>query len=403
MQAGAPPDAFSTIGQNWQFPTYNIEKMREDSFAWFIKRMKSLENYFDALRIDHVLGLFRIWSIPQNQVDGSLGIFVPSIPLTKLNFKPLIFDESRLCNPFITEDFLLENFKAGVEAVKEIFFSGLNLKEQFNDQQKIAAYLKSNLTFLHYKQQLFNIVSNLILLKDPTASNTYHFRINMQQTHSFQQLEEEQKHTLNNLYNQYFFENQNELWEKEGTATLSMLAKSSKMLLCAEDLGMVPPFTEKVLSDLDILSLQIQQMPKNGHEYFSDTSNAKYPCVVMPATHDMAPIRLWWEQNKATAQLFFNTVLSEPGNAPYFCEPWVCKKIIQLHLQSPAMWNVFLLQDLISIDGNVRRAIPAEERINDPANPNQVWNYRMHITIEELMQTDELNRQIKQMIKESGR
>ena len=205
------------------------------------------------------------------------------------------------------------------------------------------------------------------------------------------------------LYNQYFFVNQNELWQKEGTATLSMLAQSSKMLLCAEDLGMVPPFTEKVLSDLNILSLRIQQMPKSGNENFSDTHKAKYPCVVMPATHDMAPIRLWWEQNKALAQLFFNTILKESGEAPYFCEPWLCKKIIELHLQSPAMWSVFLLQDLMAIDGNIRRAIPAEERINDPANTSQIWNYRMHKTIEELMQADEMNQQIKQMIKESGR
>ncbi len=403
MQAGAPPDAFSTIGQNWQFPTYNIQKMREDGFTWFIKRMKSLENYFDALRIDHVLGLFRIWSIPQNQVDGSMGIFVPAIPFNKSNFNQLVFDEVRLCNPFITDDFLSNIFKDDVDGIKEIFFNGLNLKEQFDDQQKIAAYLKSNTTFLHYQQQLFSIISNVILLNDSYHADAFHFRINMQQTHSFQQLEEEQKHILNILYNQYFFENQNEIWEQEGTATLSMLAQSSKMLLCAEDLGMVPPFTEKVLTDLDILSLQIQQMPKTGNEYFSDTRNAKYPCVVMPATHDMAPIRLWWEQNKATAQLFFNTILNEPGNAPYFCEPWVCKKIIQLHLQSPAMWSVFLLQDLISIDGNVRRAIPSEERINDPSNPNQVWNYRMHVTLEDLMQADEMNKQLKQMIKESGR
>ena len=405
MQAGAPPDAFSTVGQNWQFPTYNIEKMREDNFAWFIKRMKNLENYFDALRIDHVLGLFRIWSIPQDQTDGSMGIFVPAIPLEKSGFiqAGLHFDEVRLCNPNITEDLLLHNFGEDVEAIKAIFFDGIVLKEKYNNQKKIASYLSKNPALLKYEQQLFNIVSNIILLKDSSSVDAYHFRINMQQTNSFKQLAEEQKNILNILYNRYFFETQNELWQKEGTATLSMLAKSSKMLLCAEDLGMVPPFTEKVLADLDILSLQIQQMPKTDKEQFSDTHNAKYPCVVMPATHDMAPIRLWWEQNKASAQLFFNRILKESGNAPYFCEPWVCKKIIELHLQSPAMWSVFLLQDLIAIDGNVRRAIPADERINEPANPNQVWNYRMHVTIEKLMEADDMNHQIIKMIKESGR
>ncbi len=405
IQAGAPPDAFSTTGQNWQFPTYNILKMREDGFVWFKRRMKSLQNYFDALRIDHVLGLFRIWSIPQNQVDGSMGLFVPALGLVEPDFTQagLNFNAERFCKPFITEDYLKRTFGADTEQIKAIFFDGLSLKEQFNNQKKIANFLKINSKFLHCEQQLFNVVSNIILLNDPTVGDVYHFRINMQQTFSFEQLNSEQKHILDHLYNQYFFENQNELWEREGTATLSMISKSSKMLLCAEDLGMVPPFTEKVLTNFDILSLQIQQMPKSGNESFSDTRKAKYPCIVMPSTHDMAPIRLWWEQNKNTAQLFFNTVLNEQGSAPYFCEPWVCKKIVEIHLQSPAMWSVFLLQDLLGIDGNIRRAIPAEERINDPANPNQVWNYRMHITIEELMQADELNDQIKQMIKESGR
>ena len=405
MQAGAPPDAFSMIGQNWGFPTYNIQKMREDGFTWFIKRMKSLELYFDALRIDHVLGLFRIWSIPQMQIDGSLGVFVPAIALSKSDITNagIDFNEERFCKPFISESYLIESFGDTAEEIKSIFFDGNILKSQFINQRNIAEYFVSNPLYSTYKQQLFNVVSNIIFLKDPVDNDCYHFRINMQQTESFKQLPEHQKRVLCILYNKYFFENQNELWKKEGTETLSMLAASTKMLLCAEDLGMVPPFTEQVLSELNILSLQIQQMPKDSNERFSDTRNAKYPCVVMPATHDMAPVRLWWEQNKAQAQIFYKTILNEDGPAPYFCEPWVCKKIIDLHLRSPAMWSVFLMQDLLSIDGKLRRPIPSEERINDPSNPNQVWNYRMHITLEELMKADELNQQIKSMIIESGR
>ena len=405
MQAGAPPDAFSMVGQNWGFPTYNIQKMREDGFAWFIKRMKSLEHYFDALRIDHVLGLFRIWSVPQNQVDGSMGIFVPVVPLSQSDFTNagINFNEEKFCNPFITDDLLAETFAEDAEAIKVIFFNDNFLKNEFNNQQKITAYFENKSEFIKYESRLFKMVSNVILLKDASRIDAYHFRINMQQTFSYQQLQETDKKILDRLYNKYFFEIQNDLWQKEGTETLSMLAESTKMLLCAEDLGMVPPFTEQVLSDLNILSLQIQQMPKTGNEIFSDTRFAKYPCVVMPATHDMAPIRLWWEQNKAQVQIFYNTILNEDGPAPYFCEPWVCKKIIELHLQSPAMWCVFLLQDLMSVDGKIRRPIPAEERINDPANPNQVWNYRMHLTIEELMQAEKLNLQIKKMIKDTGR
>ncbi len=405
MQAGAPPDAFSTLGQNWFFPTYNIQQMRNTSFDWFGKRMKSLQKYFDALRIDHVLGLFRIWSVPQNQVNGTMGIFVPAVPLAMSDFidEGLFFNEERLCSPLITDDVLNEVFGADIGAIKTIFFDGLSLKKELNDQKKIEKYFISNREFVKYKQSMLDLVANVILLKDFTNEDGYHFRINVQQTISYNHLTETEKRGIDKLYNQYFFEMQNKLWEQEGTATLKMLTKETNMLLCAEDLGMVPPFTEKVLRDLDILSLQVQQMPKKMDSGFSDTNEAAYGSVVMPATHDMAPIRLWWEQNRTTAQLFYNSILKESGNAPYFCEPWICKKIIELHLKSPAMWSVFLLQDLLAINGNDRRPNPAEERINDPANPKQIWNYRMHLSLETLLQQDELNIEIKEMIGAAGR
>ncbi len=405
MQAGAPPDAFSTLGQNWSFPTYNIGQMRQDDFDWFSRRMKCLQKYFDALRIDHVLGLFRIWSIPQNQVNGTMGVFVPAVPLAKSHFadEGLFFNEERLCSPFITEDVLNGIFGGDIGAIKTIFFAGLSLKKELNDQQKIEKYFIGNPEFKKYKQSLFDLVASVILLKDFKYEDGYHFRINVQQTISYNHLTETEKRCIDKLYHRYFFEMQNTLWEQEGTATLKMLTKETNMLLCAEDLGMVPSFTEKVLEDLDILSLQVQQMPKKADASFSDTNEATYGTVVMPATHDMAPIRLWWEQNKTTAQLFYNSILKESGNAPYFCEPWICKKIIELHLKSPGMWSVFLLQDLLAINGKVRRPNPAEERINDPANPKQIWNYRMHLTLEMMMQQDELNIEIKEMIAATGR
>jgi 4-alpha-glucanotransferase len=69
-QAGAPPDAFATDGQNWGFPTYNWDKMGEDGFLWWRKRLLKMAEYFDAFRIDHVLGFFRIWQVWQLTVFG---------------------------------------------------------------------------------------------------------------------------------------------------------------------------------------------------------------------------------------------------------------------------------------------------------------------------------------------
>ena len=225
----------------------------------------------------------------------------------------------------------------------------------------------------------------------------------MHKISSYKWLSAHEKSLFDTLYHNYFFEMQNDLWKHEGEIKLEMMTDSTDMLLCAEDLGMVPDFTDEVLKNLDILSLQVQQMPKDSTSAYSDTARAKYESIVMPATHDMSPIRLWWEENRATTQSFYNDILQEYGSAPQYCEPWVCKKIIEKHLQSPAMWSIFLMQDILALNGDVRLENPADERINVPADPNHVWNYRMHISIEDLMKQQSLNDDLKAMIQENGR
>lgn len=402
MQAGAPPDAFSASGQNWSFPTYNIEQMALDGFAWFRKRMEHLHTYFDAVRIDHVLGIFRIWSIPLNQVDGTMGRFVPAIAMPRevFNHAGLHFDDYRFCEPFITEEILYESFGEDTNQVKEIFLKEGRLAVAFDDQKKIAAYFIHSPENIKWQQGLFDIVSNVLLFK---VEEGYHFRINMFQISSYKALSAHEKSLIDTLYHHYFFEMQNDLWRHEGELKLQMLTDSTDMLLCAEDLGMVPDFTDEVLKNLDILSLQVQQMPKDSASSFSDTAKAKYESVVMPATHDMPTIRLWWEENRDTAQLLFNQILDEHGTAPYYCEPWVCRKIFEKHMQSPAMWSIFLMQDLLAINGKIRLENPAEERINNPSNPDHVWNYRMHISLETLMEETAFNEDLKNMIQSNGR
>jgi 4-alpha-glucanotransferase len=402
MQAGAPPDAFSGSGQNWSFPTYNFNEMAKDGYAWFRKRMQHLQTYFDAVRIDHVLGIFRIWSIPTNQVEGTMGRFVPAIPMNRdeFNHVGLHFDENRFCKPFITDDILYEKFGNDTTNVKNIFFSNGQFKHEFDDQRKIENHFINNPENIRWQQGLFDLICNVLLFKE---EHGYHFRINMHQISSFKSLSAHEKSLLDKLYHKYFFVLQNNLWKHEGEIKLQMMTESTDMLLCAEDLGMVPDFTEEVLKNLDILSLQVQQMPKDSASSYSDTEKAKYESIVMPATHDMSPMRLWWEENRETTQSFYNDILHEYGKAPHYCEPWVCKKIVEKHLQSPAMWSIFLMQDILALNGEIRLENPADERINVPANPNHVWNYRMHISIEDLMKQQTLNDDLKAMIKGNGR
>lgn len=175
------------------------------------------------------------------------------------------------------------------------------------------------------------------------------------------------------------------------------------MLVCGEDLGMVPHCVPDVMHNLGLLSLEIQRMPKNPETEFFHPRTAPYLSVITPSTHDMSTLRAWWEEDRAKTQRFYNTVLESPGAAPYFCEPWVARAIVLQHLYAPAMWAIFQMQDLLAMSENLRRENPAEERINDPANAENYWQYRMHISLEDLMKQKEFNAEIKEYITHSGR
>jgi 4-alpha-glucanotransferase len=405
MQAGAPPDAFATKGQNWSFPTYNWEKMAEDDYAWWRQRMEHMSNYFDAIRIDHVLGFFRIWSIPFHAVEGIFGRFISSWPIPAYDFSNagLHFSEERYCNPYITEELLQRWFGENAGLVKNNFLDHYNFKPAFNTQRKLLAYFETNREYAFLQPGLFHLLSNVIAFRDDTHAGNYHLRIGVHGTDSYKALSHHEQAIIDRLFNDYFFKKQNSLWEEEGIKKLAALKRSTNMLICAEDLGMVPEMVEHVLDEMQMLALEVQRMPKRAGETFSNPGNSPYLSVVTPSTHDMATIREWWEEDRSVSQNFYNQQLGHYGDAPYYAEPWVCKDIIRQHLQSPAMWAVFLLQDLLSMDDRLRKEDPASERINNPANPDHYWNYRMHNTLEYLAEEPGFILGLKQMVKDSGR
>jgi 4-alpha-glucanotransferase len=405
MQAGAPPDAFATKGQNWSFPTYNWEKMAEDNYAWWRQRMEHMSNYFDAIRIDHVLGFFRIWSIPMHAIEGILGKFVPAWPLHLADFtnEGIQFNEDRFCNPYITEQLLHNWFGDHAGIVKDIFLNSYSFKQELNTQRKIAEYFTAHPENDFLQQGLFDLLSNIIAFRDGEQKDKYHLRISMQSTDSYKNLSYNHQQALNRLFDEYFFKRQNVLWEEEGIKKLRALKNSTDMLICAEDLGMVPQMVEGVLADMQMLALEVQRMPKKMNELFSNPYHSPYLSVVTPSTHDMATIREWWEEDKKSIQQFYNQQLGHFGNAPFYAEPWVCRDVLQQHLNSPAMWAVFLLQDLLAMDESLRIENPKSERINNPANPDHYWNYRMHVTLENLMEQAGFIVTLKTMIQDSGR
>jgi 4-alpha-glucanotransferase len=414
MQAGAPPDDFTIKGQNWGFPTYNWKKMEEDQFDWWRQRFHQMSNYFDAFRIDHILGFFRIWSIPVSSVEGILGRFIPALPIYVHEFgeRGIWFDYDRLCKPYITEAFLQSVFSEHVEFVKDHFLTanereGYDLKEDFDTQQKVDEYFAlqdASESNAFIRQGLFDLITNVILFEEPGSNQQrFHFRILVDSTYSFQQLNDSDRYKLKELYVDYFYRRQDEFWKKEALKKLPALKDATNMLICGEDLGMVPHSVPEVMQQLGILSLEIQRMPKNPQTEFFHPKDAPYLSVITPSSHDMSTIRGWWEENREKTQRFYNQILGEHGTAPYFCEPWVNRAVILQHLYSPAMWAVFQLQDILGMNEKLRREDPSEERINNPANPNHYWNYRMHIPLEQLIKEKDFNKELKDYITNSGR
>ena len=411
-QAGAPPDDFAVSGQNWGFPTYNWDQMAADGFSWWKSRFDQMKYYFDAFRIDHILGFFRIWSIPMHAVEGILGHFVPAIPISinELNAKGIAFDHYRFTMPYINETILFQVFGYDNNYVKSNFLESIGdehfaLLPAFKTQRSVEAYFEQQEQTAFnakIKQGLYDLISNVILLEGDQPQ-AYHFRFNIGHTSSFNHLNKSTQNKLHELYDDYFFKRQDAAWEKEAMKKLPMLKRSTNMLICGEDLGLVPSCVPHVMYQLGMLSLEVQRMPKANHKTFFHPYDAPYLSVVTPSSHDTSTIRGWWEEDPAKTQQFYQYEMGQQGKAPVYCDGWINKAVLSQHLYSPAMWAIFQLQDFMGIDESLRRSDPNEERINVPANPKHYWRYRMHINLEQLIEEEQFNQAWFHLIQSSGR
>ncbi|HEV3249460.1 MAG TPA: 4-alpha-glucanotransferase, partial [Puia sp.] len=414
LQAGAPPDDFAIKGQNWGFPTYHWDQMAKDGFAWWKKRFKQMTNYFDAFRIDHILGFFRIWSIPMHETEGVMGYFDPAVPVHINEFQDgnIWFDLDRYTKPFINEAVLWELFGNISDEVKSSFLKEkgegfYELKESFKSQRSVEDHFKElerNEINDKIKYGLFNLISNVILFEiKGSRGKQFHFRIALEQTTSFRYLDWGLQQQLKGLYLNYFYRRQDHFWQKEAMKKLPPLKRATNMLVCGEDLGMVPHSVPEVMKQLGILSLEIQRMPKYPEKEFFHPADAPYLSVVTPSTHDMSTIRGWWEEDRDKTQRFFNLELGQWGDAPFFCEPWISKSIVIQHLYSPALWTIFQLQDLLGMNEKIARENPNDERINVPSNPQNYWKYRIHLELEDLIKEKDFNEELKGYVHASGR
>lgn len=307
--AGAPPDMFSDEGQCWGFPTYNWDEMSLDDYAWWKARLRHMSRYFDAYRIDHILGFFRIWEIPVESGKGLDGHFNPAIS-----------------------------------------FSGAEISSMY-------------LPF----EGLF--------LPDPRREGYWQPRIKPDTS----KLEWWQKERFDALYTDFFYHRNDEFWRRSALRKLPELLSATGMLACGEDLGMVPDCVPGVMRDLGILSLEMAMMEKGR----------PWPVLSVCATssHDSETLRMQYARSHDGADMPVEEV----------------RRSLEWHLNSDCMLAVFPLQDYLALDAKLRLKNFDAERINEPANPNHHWRYRVHFDLEKLSAEDKLNSLISGMVAAAGR
>ena len=411
-QAGAPPDDFSANGQNWGFPTYNWFEMLKDGCQWWNRRFKNMARYFDAYRIDHVLGFFRIWEIPVHSVHGLLGQFAPALAMSREEIESygLHFQEDRFTRPFITDWVLDRVFHERAGEVKEKYLDRLDderyqMKPEVDTQRKVEALFAdaTDEKELWLRDGLYALISDVLFVRDHTNPGVFHPRISAQLDFIYESLYDNDKAAFNRLYNDYFYRRNNQFWYQEAMKKLPKLVQATRMLVCAEDLGMVPDCVPWVMDELKILSLELQSMPKDPSVKFGHLSRNPYRSVCTISSHDMPTLRMWWDENVQRTQEYYNTMLYRQGPAPHPLPGWLASDIISRHLTSPSMLCILSIQDWLATDEALRLPDADAERINIPANPKHYWRYRMHLNIEDLAADKRFVQNITEMISQSER
>ena len=326
VQVGAPPDDFAAEGQNWGFPSYNWEAMAKDGYAWWQRRLQVMARYFDAYRIDHILGFFRIWEIPKTTKSGLLGHFSPALPLSE----------------------------------EEIEGFGFH-------------FIKSK----HLKKGL-----DTLFIPDPNEKDKYIPRIELQKTKAYLTLSVDQKQAIDRIYEDFYFHRHNDFWKQKALEKLPALINATKMIACGEDLGMIPACVPEVMQQLGIMSLEVQHMPKVLGHPFVQTEDLPENCVYTTGTHDMPTLRGWLAEDRVRTRQFLDSLDLDDRKVT----AKTLKKIMEKHQDSPSKWNIYPLQDLLDLDEKNWSANPADDQINVPANAKNQWKWRMKMNLETLLQ-----------------
>ncbi len=410
QQAGAPPDMFSDTGQNWGFPTYNWPEMEKNGYQWWTDRLRLMSKYFDMIRLDHILGFFRIWQMPADQVQGLLGIFYPSLPLSAEEIRKwgIHLDIEQYCDPLI-HDQQLESMSF-TELIEDYFLvkvaHGWEFRDAMLSQQVVTEKIRLMVRNEEISQdiaeplrkEVFRLHGEVLFVRDE-KEGYYHPRIDLHHTFRYFKLDESLRHRIRVLHDYYFHHRHNQFWKENANKKLPILRDASDMLMCGEDLGFVPASVGPLMNELQILQLNVQRFPEYREQFWE----LHYLSVKGPGNHDMHTLRQWWKHDPDGLRRFYHGILGRHGEPPDHMDDQFAEKLLKLQFEANSMWVIIPLQDLIILDHSMLRENPEEERINVPENPKNVWKYRFHMNIGELNDKKEFNQKVRELIKGSKR
>jgi 4-alpha-glucanotransferase len=403
LSAGAPPDMYSPQGQNWGFPLYNWEAQEKDNYAWWRGRLAAAGKYYQAYRIDHVLGFFRIWASSRSDYSSALGHYVPYTPVTGSDLQKLGFDKGRIrwvSQPHIPTDELLaalrEHYPGEAEtaqAAKKVLAKAFDrigeeelwlFKKKIQGEKDISA-LGLDSAILPY---LFSAWHDRMFLEYEKGKYfpVWHYR----NSRAYRSLSAEEKENLEGLLYRHM-EKSERTWEALGKKLLSVLVQSSAMLPCAEDLGAVPDCVPRVLTKLGILGLRVVRW----HRYWDRPDQPYIPfedypslSVCTPAVHDSSTVREWWEREANQEQ--FSGFLGFPS-LPKVYNPGTAKVILAKTASARSCFRVFQIQDLLHLSNKWYAQDPTAERVNVPGTCNEFnWTYRLPASVGEIGKDREL-------------
>ena len=423
MQTGTPPDIYHPNGQNWGFPTYRLDNSSKSApparhgdtlsiSAWFRRRFQWMEQYFDLFRIDHVIGFFRVWEIPQTAVYATMGHYQPALPMSteEIEQMGLTFRQDLYTRPFINDSILDKIFGIHAQYVKDNFlirqsYGLYSIRAEYDTQRKVehAFQGRNDENSLWIREGLYRLISNVLFLEDSRQPGMYHPRFGINREPVFEILSHDEREAYMRIYNSYFFERHNGFWAHHAMMLLSGILQDTRMMVCAEDLGLLPASVPHVLDALRILTLEVQSLPKDYGTEFAHLEANPYRSVATISTHDMSPLRLWWEENMGRTQRYFTTMMQREGRAPQQLTAPMAEEIIARHMYCPSMLCLLSIQDLLSMDAMLRAKDVRAERINEPYDSYNQWKYRMNVTIEQLMEARQFNQKLHTMVLRSRR